>query len=105
MRPFSIELMVEGVEAFLLLPRAARLGFRDVFVLIADLPRQRNLLRFLIARTLYADGFHTLIIFEGIYAAGVMGWHGFQLLSFAIVKSAFAGLGGLMAGELNCRLR
>ena len=86
------------------LPRAARLGFRDVFVLIADLPRQRNLLKFLVARTLYADGFHTLIIFEGIYAAGVMGWHGFQLLSFAIVKIAFAGLGGVMAGELNARL-
>jgi UMF1 family MFS transporter len=57
-----------------------------------------------VARTLYADGFHTLIIFEGIYASGVMGWHGFQLLSFAIVKIAFAGLGGVMAGELNARL-
>lgn len=86
------------------LPAAARAGFRDVFVLIADLPNQRNLLKFLIARTLYADGFHSLIIFEGIYASGVMGWHAFQLLSFAVVKIAFAGLGGVMAGELNARL-
>jgi len=97
---FTIDAPPSG-ETF---PRAARLGFRDVFVLIADLPRQRNLLKFLVARTLYADGFHTLIIFEGIYASGVMGWHGFQLLSFAIVKIAFAGLGGLLAGELNARL-
>ena len=58
--------------------RAAQLGFRDVFVLIADLPRQRNLLKFLVARTLYADGFHTLIIFEGIYASGVMGGMAFS---------------------------
>jgi MFS transporter, UMF1 family len=97
---FTIDAPPSG-ETF---PSAARLGFKDVFVLIADLPRQRNLMKFLVARTLYADGFHTLIIFEGIYASGVMGWHGFELLSFAIVKIAFAGLGGVMAGELNARL-
>ena len=97
---FTIDAPPSG-ESFL---RAARLGFKDVFVLIAGLPKQPNLLKFLVARTLYADGFHTLIIFEGIYASGVMGWHGFQLLSFAIVKIAFAGVGGVMAGELNARL-
>jgi len=39
------------------LPAAARAGFRDVFILLADLPNQRNLLKFLVVRTLYADAF------------------------------------------------
>ena len=97
---FTIDAPASG-ETFL---RAIRLGSRDVFALIAGLRKQPNLLKFLIARTFYADGFHTLIIFEGIYASGVMGWHGFKLLSFAVVKIAFAALGGLLAASLNARL-
>jgi MFS transporter, UMF1 family len=83
---------------------AVRLGLKDVFVLIKDLPKQKNIFRFLIARTIYGDGLHTLIKLEGIYAAGVMGWHAFDLLAFAIVKIVFASVGGLLAGELNTRM-
>ncbi|MTV18887.1 MULTISPECIES: MFS transporter [Bradyrhizobium] len=97
---FTIDAPASG-ETFV---RAVRLGSRDVFALIAGLRQQPNLLKFLVARTFYADGFHTLIIFEGIYASGVMEWHGFKLLSFAVVKIAFAALGGLLAASLNVRL-
>jgi len=49
-------------------------------------------------------GIEVFVIFEGSYASGVMGWHGFKLLSFAVVKIAFAALGGLLAASLNARL-
>ncbi|SFH65950.1 MFS transporter [Bradyrhizobium sp. Gha] len=83
---------------------AVRLGLKDVVVLIRSLPKQRNILKFLIARTVYGDGLHTLIKLEGIYASGVMGWHAFDLLAFAIVKIVFASCGGLLAGILNVRI-
>ena len=83
---------------------AVRSGLKDVFLLIRGLPSQKNLLKFLIARTLYGDGFHTLIIFGGVYATGVMGWHALELLGYAVVKIAFAGLGGVMAGFVNARI-
>ncbi|WP_271554022.1 MFS transporter [Bradyrhizobium sp. CCBAU 45394] len=81
-----------------------RLGLKDVVILIKDLPRQRNIFKFLIARTVYGDGLHTLIKLEGIYASGVMGWHAFDLLAFAIVKIVFASFGGLLASALNVRM-
>ncbi|WP_271612576.1 MFS transporter [Bradyrhizobium sp. CCBAU 21362] len=83
---------------------AVRLGLKDVVILIKDLPRQRNIFKFLIARTVYGDGLHTLIKLEGIYASGVMGWHAFDLLAFAIVKIVFASFGGLLASALNVRM-
>jgi MFS transporter, UMF1 family len=83
---------------------AVRSGLKDVLVLIRSLPKQRNILKFLIARTVYGDGLYTLIKLEGIYASGVMGWHALDLLAFAVVKIIFASLGGLLAGELNTRI-
>ncbi|WP_194472282.1 MFS transporter [Bradyrhizobium sp. CCBAU 51753] len=83
---------------------AVRSGLRDVLVLIRSLPQQRNILKFLIARTVYGDGLYTLIKLEGIYASGVMGWHALDLLAFAVVKIIFASLGGLLAGILNTRM-
>jgi UMF1 family MFS transporter len=83
---------------------AVRLGFSDVRTLIASLPKQKNIFKFLIARTVYGDGLFTLIKLEGIYASGVMGWHALDLLAFGVVKIVFAGLGGMLAGELNTRL-
>jgi UMF1 family MFS transporter len=79
-------------------------GVKDILALIVNLPKQRNILKFLVARTVYGDGLYTLIKIEGIYASGVMRWHALDLLAFAVVKIVFASLGGLLAGELNTRM-
>lgn len=56
---------------------------------------------FLGSRMVYTDGVTTILVFSGVYAAGVMGWKVLEMLTFAIVVSAFLALGGLLATRLD----
>ena len=69
---------------------------RGVRTLIATLARVRdhgNLVRFLVARMLYADGLATVFAFGGIYAAGTFGMTLDQVIVFGIVLNVTAGAG------------
>lgn len=80
---------------------AMRHGVGNVVRTITKLNHYRNTALFLIARMLYADGKTAILIFSGVYASGVMGWDLLEMLSYGILLSIFAVLGGIVSGWLD----
>ncbi|HRO03172.1 MAG TPA: MFS transporter, partial [Terricaulis sp.] len=80
---------------------ALRHGISGVIATLRKLKSHRHIALFLVARMLYADGKIAILIFSGVYAAGVMGWGLVEMLIFGIVLSVFAVFGGLLAGRLD----
>ena len=80
---------------------AMRNGVGNVVRTIRKLGEYRNVALFLVARMLYADGKTAILIFSGIYAAGVMGWGLIEMLAYGIILSVFAVLGGFVGGWLD----
>lgn len=56
---------------------------------------ERDAVIYLGARMLFNDGMTALLIFSGIYTAGVMEWHILEMLAYGILLSIFAVIGGL----------
>lgn len=83
---------------------ALRNGVGGVIATLRKLGSHRHIALFLVARMLYADGKIAILIFSGVYAAGVMGWGLVEMLVFGIVLSVFAVAGGLLAGRLDAAL-
>lgn len=84
--------------------QAARGGVASVFGTIRKLRDHRDAAIFLIARMLYADGKGGILIFGGIYAAGVMQWGLLEMCAFGVILSVFAVFGGFLAGWLDERI-
>lgn len=60
---------------------------------LRQLPRHRNVLRFLIAKMIYVDGLNTLFAFGGIYAAGTIGMALDEVLLFGVLLNVASGIG------------
>ena len=56
---------------------------------------ERDAVIYLGARMLFNDGMTALLIFSGIYTAGVMQWQILEMLAYGILLSIFAVAGGL----------
>ncbi len=80
---------------------AMRHGVGKVAGTIRKLRDHRNVALFLVARMLYADGKTAILIFSGVYAAGVMGWDLLEMLTLGVVTTAFGVIGGLSGGHLD----
>ncbi|OQW59793.1 MAG: hypothetical protein A4S17_02580 [Proteobacteria bacterium HN_bin10] len=76
-------------------------GVGNVWRTIVRLREYSNVALFLIARMLYADGKTAILIFSGIYAAGVMDWGLIEMLAYGIILSVFAVFGGILSGWLD----
>ncbi|MEO0459557.1 MAG: MFS transporter [Myxococcota bacterium] len=72
---------------------AVRLGLKTVRQTLAELPRYKNLARFLVARMIYADGLATVFAIGGTYAAGVFGMSFTQVIYFGLLLNITAGIG------------
>ncbi len=81
-----------------------RQGAGSVLATIRKLRDYRDAAIFLIARMLYADGKGGILIFGGVYAAGVMGWGMLEMCAYGVILSVFAVLGGFLAGWLDERI-
>lgn len=75
--------------------RAVRTGLADLRRTLHAARTQPTLLRFLLARMLYADGMTTLFAFGGIFAAGTFGMDARQVLLLGIGLNVTAGIGAL----------
>ncbi len=83
---------------------AVRAGLSDLRSLIAEARGQhRNALVFLAARMFYADAKVAIILFGGVYAAGVMGWRTAELLALGVLQGLFSTLGGVLAARFDGR--
>ena len=76
-------------------------GARDLWALIKSVRQHRDAAVFLGSRMLFSDAQIALILFGGIYAAGVMKWGVLEMTAFGILMSAFAALGGVLASVFD----
>jgi UMF1 family MFS transporter len=76
----------------------------DLKAMVAELKREREAAKFLLARMIYADGKTAILIFSGVLAAGTMGWGTLEMLAYGILMSILAVGGGLLAGWLDPRI-
>lgn len=76
-------------------------GVGNVVRTIRKLNEYRNVALFLVARMIYADGKTAILIFSGIYAAGVMGWNLIEMLIYGVILSVFAVAGGAVSAWLD----
>ena len=58
---------------------------------------------FLGARMIYVDAMTALLLFGGVYAAGVMSWGVLEMLIYGVALSIFAVFGGYFGGYLDGR--
>jgi UMF1 family MFS transporter len=83
---------------------AMRLGLVQLVDSIRHARRHASLLRFLLARMLYADGLATLFAFGGIFAAEAYGMDTGQVLLFGIALNISAGVGAAVFAWLDDRV-
>jgi UMF1 family MFS transporter len=83
---------------------AIRQGWARLRHTLSDAARNAGLMRFLIARMLYADGLSTLFAFGAIYAAGQFGMDARRVLLLGIALNVTAGLGALAFAFVEDRL-
>lgn len=89
-----------GVSAASAFASSPRLFWR----MLRDLRGDRDSATFLVARMIFADGKAGLLIFGGIYAAGVLGFTTLDLLTHGVLLSIFAAIGAFSAGALENRV-
>jgi UMF1 family MFS transporter len=80
---------------------AVRAGFRQLWHTLQELRRYRNVATYLLARMIYNDGKTAVLVFGGVYAAGIFGWDSLTMTMFGIVLSVFAVFGGFVGGWLD----
>ncbi len=110
--PFAAVLMGLGAIPFFLwthdaprtgasLLQSLRHGVRLLADTFGNLKGHRDVATYLGARMLYCDGMTALLIFSGVFAAGLMGWGELEMLAYGISLSIFGVLGGLAAPWLD----
>jgi MFS transporter, UMF1 family len=85
----GVKLLTGAKEGAISLWRTVKLMFAE-----------RDLGIYLFSRMLFNDGMTALLVFGGIYAAGVMGWT-VEMYIYGILLSIFAVVGGLLAPRLD----
>jgi UMF1 family MFS transporter len=78
--------------------------WRELAATLRGLAGDRNTLRFLVARLLYADGLAAIFTFGGIYGASVFGWGATELGLLGITLTITGALGALAGGWLDDRI-
>ncbi|MGK2741735.1 MFS transporter [Tepidicaulis sp. LMO-SS28] len=107
----AIWLLVFAVPLFLFTPDAkssglsskgaVREGAQALVRTVKSLKGYRNVALYLVARMFYNDGKTAVLVFGGVYAAGVFGWGPLDLTLYGVVLSIFAVAGGLVGGWLD----
>lgn len=113
--PLSAVVMLLGAIPFFLWTRdaprtgvsalaALKEGVRLILHTFGNLKGHAEVAKFLGARMLYCDGMTALIIFGGLFAAGLMKWGELEMLAYGVSLSIFGVLGGLIAPWLDRKL-
>ncbi|MEQ9504665.1 MAG: MFS transporter [Hyphomonas sp.] len=79
-------------------------GAKGVIRTIKRAVDHREAFKFLIARTIYADGMFALLTMGAVYVSLFLGWGLIELTIYAIWASAWAVVGGIFGGWLDQRL-
>ncbi|MGH6816447.1 MAG: MFS transporter [Hyphomicrobiaceae bacterium] len=79
-------------------------AFAELVSTIRALPDHPDMMLFLIARMLYADGLAAIFAFGGLYGSAVFDWSQFELGLFAIVLTMTGAVGAVFGGVLDDRI-
>ena len=80
---------------------AIQKGLNQLKSTVLELRHYRDILVFLVARMLYADGLAAIFVFGGIYAASVFGWSVFALGLFGLILTVAGAIGAFAGGFLD----
>ncbi len=79
-------------------------GARHLISLVRSARVPRDVGVYLLARMFYIDGKMAMLVFGGVYAAGVMGWGVTELLALGLIVCVAGVAGGVFGGWLDNRL-
>lgn len=82
---------------------AARKGMARLGETIKHARQHANMVRYLIAHMIYADGLSAVFAFGGIFAAGLFGWDTQTLGLFGVILIVFAAAGAFAGGWADDR--
>jgi UMF1 family MFS transporter len=97
---FTPDAAPTGVGLF----KALSQGFEGLKATLRTLKGHTSAAIFLGSRMLYTDGMTALLVFTGVYAAGVMHWHTLELLAYGVLLSVFAVAGGQVGALLDSKV-
>jgi len=78
-----------------------RQGWAGLKETLRSLRGHRDMAVYLGSRMLFTDGMTALLMFGGVYAAGVMRWGVLEMLAYGILLSVFAVIGGFIGAALD----
>jgi UMF1 family MFS transporter len=81
--------------------RAFADGARDLLRMLRTVGRYKDAAVYLLSRMFFVDGMNAILIYIGIYAAGVLKWGPLELLAFGIIISMVAVVGGFTGRWLD----
>ena len=84
--------------------RAVREGLGNLLQTLKRVRDYRNVAVFLLARLLFNEGFIVLMLFTGVFAAGILKWNSTMLIAEGLINSVVAVLAALFAGWLDTRI-
>lgn len=79
-------------------------GYAGLKATVRSLRGHTSAAIFLGSRMLYTDGMSALLVFMGVFAAGVMHWHLLELLAYGVLLSIFAVIGGQVGAKLDAHV-
>lgn len=97
---FMTEVRSHGRQSGRTLGRA----LKTLSATLRALPREPNLLRFLIANLIYTDGLVALFALGGIFASGILGWSAVHIGLFGIMVTVVGIAGAFAGGVLSDRI-
>ncbi|MCA8899656.1 MAG: MFS transporter [Hyphomonas sp.] len=103
MVPFFLHARDTGVKGTPVV-RAVREGAEGVIRTIKRAAHHKEAFKFLISRTIYADGMFALLTMGAVYVSLFLGWGLIELTIYAIWASAWAVVGGVFGGWLDQKL-
>ncbi len=80
---------------------AIREGLRSLRETLKNLRARREILLFLLAHMLYADGLVALFAFGGVYVSGTFGMSLSEVIVFGVVLNVAAGIGAFLFGWVD----
>jgi UMF1 family MFS transporter len=79
-------------------------GIDKLIYTLKEVRRFRNVATFLIARLAFYEGFLSLMLFTGVFAAGILKWTPTMLIVEGLINSVVAAIAGAFAGWLDTRI-
>ena len=79
-------------------------GLKSLAHTVRKVRRYRNVATYLAGRMAFNEGFIVLMMFTGVFAAGILHWTPTMLIVEGLINSVVAALAGLVAGWVDARL-